>query len=79
MPINVFDTSGFFDSEEFGNKDFEKQIASKVGYKIDMFAYLMTADKMDSNIENILTFLQEWTMGRIQIFGYTGSNFFRNT
>ena len=65
MPINVFDTPGFFDSDECRNKANKKQIASQIGNKIDMFAYFMTASnkRMDSNIQNVLTILQEWTMG----------------
>ena len=65
MPLNVFDTPGFFDSDECRNKENKKQIASQIGNKIDMFAYFMTADnkRMDSNIQNVFTILQEWTMG----------------
>ena len=70
MPVNVFDTPGFFDSDECRNKENKKQIASQIGNKIDMFAYFMTADnkRMDSNIQNVFTILQEWTMGMEQIF-----------
>ena len=69
MPINVFDTPGFLDSDECRNNENKKQIASQIGNKIDMFAYFMTAynKRMDSNIQNILTILQEWTMGSGQI------------
>ena len=72
MPINVFDTPGFFDSDECRNAENKKQIASQIGNKIDMFAYFMNADnkRMDSNIQNVFTILQEWTMGREQIFEY---------
>ena len=75
MPINVFDTPGFFDSDECRNKENKRQIASQIGNKIDMFAYFMTAynKRMDSNIQNVLTILQEWTMGTGQIlypYGY---------
>ena len=66
MPINVFDTPGFFDSDQCRNEENKKQIASRIGNKLDMFAYFMNSDnsKMDSNIQNIFTILQEWTMGR---------------
>ena len=73
MSINVFDTPGFFDSDECRNKENKKQIASQIGNKIDMFAYFMTADnkRMDSNIQNVFTILQEWTLGMEQIFKHT--------
>ena len=70
MPMNVFDTPGFFDSDECRNNENKKQIASQIGNKIDMFAYFMTADnkRMDSNIQNVFTILQEWTMGTVKMF-----------
>ena len=76
--IAVFDTPGFFDSDECQNKENKKQIASQIGNKIDMFAYFMTADnkRMDSNIQNVFTILQEWTMGTEQIF-YSVFRFFK--
>ena len=65
IPINVFDTPGFFDSDQCRNVQNKKRIASQIESKIDMFAYFMTSDnnKMDSKIQNIFTILQEWTMG----------------
>ena len=64
MPINVFDTPGFFDSDECRNEENKKQIASQIGNKIDMFAYFMTSNnkRVDSNIQNVFTILQDWTM-----------------
>ena len=64
MSINVFDTPGFFDSDKCRNTENKQQIASQIGNKIDMFAYFMAAEnnKMDSNVQQILTILQEWTM-----------------
>ena len=78
MHINVFDTPGFFDSDECRNNENKKQIASQIGNKIDMFAYFMTAynKRMDSNIQNVLTILQDWTMGMGQIL-YTQEYYFR--
>ena len=69
MPINVFDTPGFFDSDVCRNKENKKQIASQIGNKIDMFAFFMPADnkRIDENMQNVLTILQEWTMGTEQI------------
>ena len=64
MFINVFDTPGFFDSDKCRNDANKAQIASQIGNKIDMFAYFMASDnqRMDSNIQQVLTILQEWTM-----------------
>ena len=78
MPVNVFDTPGFFDSDECRNNENKKQIASQIGNKIDMFAYFMTAynKRMDSNIQNILTILHDWTMGTGQIL-YPQGYYFR--
>ena len=67
MPINVYDTPGFFDSDECQNDNNKKKIASQIGDKIDVFAYFMDSNnaRMDTNIQKIFERLNDWTMGNI--------------
>ena len=51
MPINVFDTPGFLDSDECRNNENKKQIASQIGNKIDMFAYWLISDLIPKKSE----------------------------
>ena len=67
MPINVYDTPGFFDSDECQNDNNKKKIASQIGDKIDVFAYFLDSNnaRMDSTIQKIFQRLNDWTMGNI--------------
>lgn len=67
MPINVFDTPGFFDSDDCQMDNNKRQIASQIGQKIDVFAYFMDSNnaRINSNIQKIFERLNEWTMGNI--------------
>ena len=67
MPINIFDTPGFFDTNECQMDNNKRQIASQIGNKIDVFAYFMDSDnhRIDSNIQKIFQRLNDWTMGKI--------------
>ena len=67
MPINVYDTPGFFDSNDCQMDNNKKQIASQIGKKIDVFAYFMDSRnaRMNANIQKIFDRLNNWTMGNI--------------
>ena len=67
MPINIFDTPGFFDTNECQMDNNKRQIASQIGNKIDVFAYFMDSNnaRIDSNIQKIFQRLNDWTMGKI--------------
>ena len=76
MPINVFDTPGFFDSDECRMDENKRQIASQIGNEIDVFAYFMKSDevRVNSNIQKIFERLNNWTMG----WGNTSLNYDRS-
>ena len=68
MPINVFDTPGFFDSDPCWHDENKKAIASQIGINsIDVFAVFMTINnvRIDSSIQEIFIRLHEWTNGHI--------------
>ena len=67
MPINVYDTPGFFDSNDCQIDNNKRQIASQIGNKIDVFAYFMDSHnaRINANIQKIFNRLNDWTMGKI--------------
>ena len=67
MPINVFDTPGFYDSNICQNEENKRVIASQIENEIDVFAYFMDPqiDRMDGTTQAIFTRLNEWTNGNI--------------
>ena len=67
MPINVFDTPGFDDSDKCQKAENQKLIASHITTPVDVFAYFLNADdeRIDQTIQNHFRLLQEWTYGNI--------------
>ena len=67
MPINVFDTPGFDDSDKCQKAENQKLIASHITTPVDVFAYFLNADedRLDQTIQNHFRLLQEWTYGNI--------------
>ena len=68
LPINVFDTPGFFDSDPCWHDENKKAIASQIGVNaIDVFAFFMEINnvRIDSSIQEIFIRLHEWTNGNI--------------
>ena len=67
MPINVYDTPGFDDSDKCQKAENQKLIASHITTPVDVFAYFLNADedRLDQTIQNHFRLLQEWTFGNI--------------
>jgi hypothetical protein len=67
MPINLYDTPGFADSNKCQIEANKKRIVEKFDKPIDVFGYLLDPvnPRIDANLQLIFENLNEWTMGNI--------------